>query len=591
MGIDLKTVILILGISHLMQVVVFYHQYKANKNVQGPGWWLMWSAAEAVGFILILLRNIQLLFPWIIIFQDIIILTGTIFIYIGMKRFFDKKVNIKFIVSFLVSFAVLHIFFTLVKNDINVRSLVLSIFLSAISFITAFSLYKNKFPSIISTANFNTGLFIVHGSVFAYRAVMLINGNTISDVFSPTFFNYLPYFDALIIGLLWTFGFIIMMNQRLSTEILEAKTHFELIFNTNPDAAVISRLSDGLFVECNESYTRLSGYTREDMAGRSSLDVNIYQDPSNRLEIVRMLKERGSCENYEILFRRKDGGLITALMSARSLILKGVPHIISVTRDISYRKQIEAELKLKNDQLELVNHEKDKFFSILAHDLKGPLSSFVEVTSIITDEIYTMNIEKIKEITSFMRSSAKNIHTLLENLLEWSLLKRGAMKFVPEIINLNNLVDECKSILTQSAIEKEIDIVVSIPYNTEVYADNHMLDSVIRNLVFNAIKFTFPKGSINISADHLNNNFVEIKVADTGIGMDDNLLNNLFVLNKNTGRRGTKGEPSSGIGLILCRDFIERQGGELWVQSDEGKGSVFSFTIPVNRDIMELKVM
>src|SRR5450759_2093896 len=163
------------------------------------------------------------------------------------------------------------------------------------------------------------------------------------------------------------------------------------------------------------------------------------------------------------------------------------------------QKKAEEEIGLKNEMLLALNAEKDKFFSIIAHDLRGPLSAFVAATQIITAEIQTMKIEEIIDITLSMKTSASNIYSLLENLLEWSRLRRGGMDFVPEILNLKEKIGDCIDVLSESARKKRIQVTFSIPDEMEVFADNHMLDTVIRNLISNAIKFTPVGGNISVT--------------------------------------------------------------------------------------------
>jgi len=580
MEIDIRTLILIIGIAHLMQVLVFFHQYRANRNINGPGWWLMWSAAESLAFILILLRSIPSVLPVVIIFQDIIILAGTLFIYIGVMRFFEKKANVKLIIALFVCFSIIHLFFFLVKNDITLRALTLSAFLSFISFLTAISIYKYKTQSISLTANFSASIFIVHGVVFAYRTVMIIVGVHV-EVFSTTFFNLLPYFDALIVGLLWTFSFIIMVNERLNSEISEAKSHFQKIFETSPDASVISRLSDGVFIDCNEGYVRISGYSKDEILGKSSLEINIWKNTADRQKVVRMIEEKGFCENVEILFQVKDGSVITGLMSARIIILKGVAHIISVTRDISELKQAEEQLRLNNEQLIKLNTEKDIFFSVIAHDLRGPFGSFLGLTEIMADEQSGLTINEIHSLAWKMKNSSTNIYTLLENLLHWAKIRQEQVPLNMIKIGLLSLINQNKTVFKEQVESKGIDLICDISDNFEVYSDTNILQIVTRNLVSNAIKFTPKGGKITISAKITIDNFVEIAIKDNGIGMDKELVERLFRLDVRTGRIGTEGEPSSGLGLILCRDFIEKLGGKLWVESEVEKGSVFYFTIPI----------
>ena len=244
------------------------------------------------------------------------------------------------------------------------------------------------------------------------------------------------------------------------------------------------------------------------------------------------------------------------------------------------QKKAEEEIGLKNEMLLALNAEKDKFFSIIAHDLRGPLSAFVAATQIIAEEIQTMSIEEIKDITGSMKISATNIYSLLENLLEWSRLKRGGMDFVPEKLNLKKKIDECISVLSESARKKHIEISVSIDDGMVIFADNHMFDTLIRNLVSNALKFTPPGGKVNVSALNNNEKSIEVKITDSGIGMTPELKNKLFHLSEKTNRTGTEGEPSTGIGLLLSKEFIEKHGGKIWVESEVGKGSIFSFAIP-----------
>jgi len=345
MKIDVRTLILIIGICYMMQVLVFFYQYKTNKFIKGPGWWLMWSVAELIGFLIILLRGFPLLLPWVIAFQNITIILGTILIYIGVLKFFDRKINLKFILSFFIIFVVLHLSFYFIKDDFYLRTLLLNSTLSGIGFLTAITIFKNKIHNISSTANFNIVLFLIHGSVFGYRTVMLILGTYENNLFAPTFYNLTQYFDAFILSLLWTFGFIIMLNQRLNSEISESKSRFEQIFNTNPDSALITRLNDGMLVDCNDSFTKIFGYSKDDILGKTKLEINFWKNPTDRQEFTRIIKENGVYENHELLFQRKDGIVITGLMSAKVIMLNGIPHIINVSRDITDRKQVERKFR------------------------------------------------------------------------------------------------------------------------------------------------------------------------------------------------------------------------------------------------------
>jgi len=244
------------------------------------------------------------------------------------------------------------------------------------------------------------------------------------------------------------------------------------------------------------------------------------------------------------------------------------------------RKISEEEINQKNTLLQSLNAEKDKFFSILAHDLRNPLSSFVAASQILNEDFSKMKSEEIKEITSRMKLSATSLYTLLENLLEWSQLQRGGLDIMPQKVNLKKKIESCFDLLSEPARQKEIDLVMSVTGNYEAFADSHMVDTVIRNLISNAIKFTGRGGIIEVTARATPDNSVEILVRDTGTGMSPELIHKLFLLNERVSLNGTEGETSSGLGLILCKEFIEKNKGKIWVESEEGKGSTFFFSLP-----------
>lgn len=242
------------------------------------------------------------------------------------------------------------------------------------------------------------------------------------------------------------------------------------------------------------------------------------------------------------------------------------------------RKKSEEEITLKNELLQTINAEKDKFFSIIAHDLRGPLSAFVAATQIITEEVQNMSIEEIRDISNSMKTSATNIYSLLENLLEWSRLRRGGMDFIPVTINLKKIIITSIEVLNETARKKDISVEISIPETLQITADNHMFEATVRNLVSNAIKFTPAGGKVKIEAVIAEDHYVETRITDSGIGMSPELIDKLFQIDEKTSRPGTEGEPSTGLGLLLCKEFIEKNGGKIEVRSEIGKGSTFSFT-------------
>ena len=267
--------------------------------------------------------------------------------------------------------------------------------------------------------------------------------------------------------------------------------------------------------------------------------------------------------------------------------------VVGTGRDVTLTKQLEQE---KSNALELlqksevnlhkINAEKDKFFSIIAHDLKSPFSAFLGFTEMMVEELPTLTLGQIQELAFSLRQSATNLYQLLENLLEWSMMQRGLTRFDPKPFLLVPKINESLHLVLEAADKKGIEFICAIPDDMKVYADENMLKSTIRNLATNAMKFTAKGGKISLIAQSVNGNGIEISIRDSGIGMEAELLDKLFHLDKHTSRVGTEGESSTGLGLLLCKDFIEKHGGKIWAESEAGKGSVFHFNFPdqSNRD-------
>jgi len=186
---------------------------------------------------------------------------------------------------------------------------------------------------------------------------------------------------------------------------------------------------------------------------------------------------------------------------------------------------------------------------------------------------------ELKNITVSMNESATSMFRLLENLLEWSRIGQGLIPFSPETVSLRPLLIESLTSVKELARIKEIEITNTIPEDLTVFADGNILKTIFRNLVSNAIKFTPRGGNIHLSAKNTFENCVEISVKDSGIGMDPGIIGNLFRIDSRTGREGTEGEPSTGLGLILCKEFVEKHGGKIWAESIAGNGSTFYFTL------------
>lgn len=241
-------------------------------------------------------------------------------------------------------------------------------------------------------------------------------------------------------------------------------------------------------------------------------------------------------------------------------------------------KEQTHQLLLKNETLKNINLEKDKLFTIIAHDLRGPFSSFMGITQMLSDDLSLFSTDDLKSFAQKMNRSATDLFNLLENLLQWSRMQQGTIQFNPEHINLKEVLFSNLDFLKNSAEEKGITLKTDIPEDIELDADSKMIQTIVRNLVSNAIKFTSGGGHIELIAAQ-NGKETVISVKDDGIGMPEETLDKIFHLNNETGRFGTAGEPSSGLGLLICKDFVEKHKGKLSAKSTVKKGSTFTVTI------------
>lgn len=253
---------------------------------------------------------------------------------------------------------------------------------------------------------------------------------------------------------------------------------------------------------------------------------------------------------------------------------------IRLARAMAEQTKAKEKLGELNARLERTVAERDKFFAIIAHDLRSPFIGFLSFIRLITAHIGSMNPEDIRKLAQDMKGSAENLYNLLNNLLEWARMQRGSTPYEPQPHALDEMVRNTLELIEPSAKQKEIVLDCVIPEDLAIMADRPMLCTVIRNLLFNAVKFTHRAGTITVTAQQ-DGSMIKVSVRDTGVGMDEGVLGDLFALDRKTCLQGTEGERGSGLGLLLCKEFIEKHGGRIWVQSSPGQGTTFSFTLPL----------
>ncbi len=367
-------------------------------------------------------------------------------------------------------------------------------------------------------------------------------------------------------------------NETVRQE-LEDK-YSSMIANNSEVIGIIG--TDGFMKYKSSNIEKWFGWKPQELIGTDGW-LTVHPDDLQLIqkEFYSLLQEDSSVKTVDYRYKCKDGSYKPIELTATNLLNNPVINGVLLNyRDITERKKAEMELQLKNEELRTMNFEKDKFFSVIAHDLLNPFQALLGFSSTMGEELLSFPLEKIQKVAVNMRKSANTLFILLENLLEWSQIQRGIISYKPQKIYLKSGISEVVALANDIARTKMIVINQKIPEGLIVKADKQMFESLLRNLIFNAIKFTSKGGKVTIKAIPISGNLVEISVRDSGIGMNQIQIDNLFRLDSQTNRKGTEGEPSTGLGLIICNDFIAKQGGKLMVESKEGKGSTFRFTLP-----------
>jgi PAS domain S-box-containing protein len=401
--------------------------------------------------------------------------------------------------------------------------------------------------------------------------------------------EYLPRYLNLIQSLIPFFGLLIAnsrqfeelvdINKALSKAkitITESEEKYRRLTENAPDIIYRMSIPDGNYEYVSPASEQIWGYSPHEFY-KSPLLIKktihpdfaaYFQEEWDKL----MAGKMSSYYEYKVITRNGE----EKWMHQRNVLIKDENNkpiaIEGIVSDITESKRNETALKESNQT-------KDKFFSILAHDLKNPFTTIKGFSDLLIRNFDKYDEEKQKNFLSMINASMENLYKLLENLLLWSRTQRGVVTFKPENLNLNLIIETTIDLLTHAGVDKSIEIENQLSGTITLMADVDMISTVIRNLVSNAIKFTHAGGKIAIDAN-IENQMVKLAIKDNGVGISKEKQSGLFDISKNNSTHGTEDEPGTGLGLIICKEFVDMHGGEIWVDSEKGKGSVFYVKIP-----------
>jgi PAS domain S-box-containing protein len=363
----------------------------------------------------------------------------------------------------------------------------------------------------------------------------------------------------------------------------------------------------------NEGATRIFGFTTEEAMGKRAEELiapDIYYD-YYKLGFSNFESQQSGNflgRTVELYACNKEMEIFPIELSLSKVTLKEKYCACGIIRDISARKATEEEmerlieeLQISKDmteqhasdlnllynklaesesQLKELNASKDKFFSIISHDLKNPFQGLIGYSEILAKDLEILSKEEIKDFVHLIHESSQHLYKLLENLLQWSRIQRGVISFNPDSFQLKHLIDLNISLINGNAFQKKIIINNEVDDDVIVFADVNMVNTVVRNLLSNAVKFTEVGGSIKISSCNNGNSQYKVSVIDSGVGMSKEVMDKIFRIDHSYTSVGTANEKGTGLGLILCKELVEKNGGTINVDSEIGKGTTFTFTLP-----------
>lgn len=337
--------------------------------------------------------------------------------------------------------------------------------------------------------------------------------------------------------------------------------------------------ADGNFVFVNDAACKNYGYTKEELLSMKMFQVDPLFSVERWNEHWQEILDRKSF-TIETINQRKDGTSVPIEVTVNLVEYDGKQYNCAIIRDITERKLSEDKLKQSAIRLAELNATKDKFFSIIAHDLRGPLGTQREFTKILSENDSHFSETERVQYLKMLEESSDLVYSLLENLLDWSRSQSGNITFQPISILFYELVQRVVGLLNLSANKKKVIISNQIPKGLEIFADLLMIETVVRNLISNAIKFSYSNHEVTIGISNESQTTSPVFfVKDQGVGMEKEQLNNLFRLDKKISTPGTGQESGTGLGLILCKEFLEKHNGSVWVQSEPNKGSTFFFQL------------
>ncbi len=356
-----------------------------------------------------------------------------------------------------------------------------------------------------------------------------------------------------------------------------------MLFEQSPIGMALVDHEIGDFLEVNDSTLKAIGYSKDEFINLNYWDITPKEYEAQELQQIEDLNNTGFFGPNTKEYIRKDGSRYPISISGAVFTDTNGKNVVwGIIEDISERKQAELTINMQNEELITLNSAKDRFIIILAHDIRSPFGSILNLLEILLKDFQSFDMKTIEQYLNVIDSSAKSNFSLLDDILTWIMANSNKIDFEPVNYSIHSVYNEIIELFIPIARSKDIEIIHSLTDDLNVFADVNMLKTILRNLISNSIKFTNKNGTIKISTEVKEGKIIT-SISDNGLGMESETINRLFNIRNNITAHGTANEQGTGLGLLICKEFVERHNGEIWVENELGKGSDFKFSLPLKR--------
>ncbi len=380
---------------------------------------------------------------------------------------------------------------------------------------------------------------------------------------------------------------MVIISKNNKKKYIPTTEFYRRVVDSLKDYSVFTLDNEFKINSWNSGSTKIFGYETDEVIGEHFNLIFTEEDINNgipKLEIHKALEDGRATDNRWHIAKDKSlfyaQGLVFPLIGLDGEMLG----YVKILRDLTESKRAEDAIKKYVKELEDLQTHKENVLAILSHDLRSPLTTIIGIANFLKSNLDTIEPQEVKEFVEMIHTSSSNELAILDNLLEWARIKYASDLFSPKKLKLSEYIDRVFKTLKETASRNTIHLYNETEENAFVFADDKMLISIIQNIVSNAIKHTEKEGTVSISAETLNENMI-IQVKDTGVGMSKEMQEKLFSPQMKTLSKARKDKKGAGIGLLLVKGFVEKNGGKVWVESIEGEGSSFYFTLPIEKSL------